>query len=74
MIYQLVPAGIDAHDVFTSSGAFAGLIVKRPDESWRHYYNGEATRFSTRKFPTISAALENLHARREKRIATRAAA
>lgn len=71
-VYELIPAGIDCHDVFTPAGRFAGLVAKRPDGSWRHYYDSNATRFSKQKFRTISEALENLHTRREKRIATRA--
>lgn len=68
-IYMMEEAGREAFDVFTKEGRFAGLIVKRQDGTWRHYYNMGATKFSARKFPTAWAALENLHARRVRRLA-----
>lgn len=74
MIYQLIEAGIESFDVYTREGRFAGLIASRPDGTFRHYYNSNATRFSQRKFASVADALENIHARRERRIKERTAA
>lgn len=74
MIYQLIEAGIECFDVYTREGRFAGLITSRPDGTFRHRYNSTGSRGSARKFPSVAAALESIHARRERLIAKRAAA
>ena len=62
--YSLSNAGIDCWDVFTKTGRFAGLIVARKDGTFRHFYNGNGTKGSARKFPNINDALDNITKRR----------
>ena len=66
-IYSLDLAGIDAFDVFTPAGRWCGLVLRKPDGSWRHRYTVTGSKGSARKFPTVESALDNLHARRVKR-------
>lgn len=63
-IYSLNDASIQAWDVFTSKGRFAGLIVTKKDGTLRHYYNSNGTKGSTRKFKSINEALDNVRRRR----------
>lgn len=72
-IYSLSEAGIQAWDVFTSKGRFAGLIVTKKDGTLRHYYNMDGTKGSARKFKSINEALDNVR-RRRAFIATKRAA
>lgn len=72
MIYWLEIAGAQgkdiAYDVRTKSNAYAGIISWKGENGFaKVYFNSNATRGSTRKFPSIEAALEFIHARREKR-------
>ena len=62
-IYSLECAGIEAWDVKHPSGAFAGMIVRKPDGTYRHRYNGTGSKGSARKFPSLNVALENIDKR-----------
>lgn len=66
-IYSLEAAGIECWDVFTKTQRYAGLIVRKKDGSFRHYYNSNGTKGSAKKFKSVNEALENLHNRRLKR-------
>lgn len=68
-IYTLEEAGPGAFDVFTKEGHFAGLLVTKTDGTVRHRYNGTGSKGSAKKFPSLAAALENLHNRRVKKLA-----
>ncbi len=76
--YEIDIAGIESFDIFVKTGLtngwHVGIIAKRKDGTWRHYYNSNATKGSQRKFTTFDEALENLHNRRMKRKAKRAGA
>ena len=70
MLYQLDTAGYHdgrfAYDVRTRNGAYAGIIIER--KGWVQLgFDGRANRTSARKFASISAALDYMHARRERR-------
>lgn len=62
--YSLTSAGIECWDVFTKSNKFVGLIVAKKDGTFRHFYNTDGTRGSSRKFASISEALANIDKRR----------
>lgn len=68
-IYALEIAGPGAFDVFTKEGRFAGLLVTKADGTVRHRYNDTGSKGSAKKFPSLAAALENIHTRRMKRLA-----
>ena len=72
-IYSLESAGIEAWDVWTKAGRYAGLIVTKPDGTLRHYYNSNGTKGSSRKLQSIGQALESI-ANRRARIAAKKAA
>lgn len=63
-IYSLESAGIEAWDIFTKEGRFAGLIVAKPDGTFRHRYNGTGSKGSAKRFRSIGEALENIDRRR----------
>lgn len=66
-MWILQGAGIEAFDVTAKSGAYRGLIVRKPKGHWMVYFDSNATRGSARKFPTIQAALEFMVERRAKK-------
>lgn len=72
MIYSLDIAGRSgksiSFDVRSKTGAYAGIISWNGDKGFaKVYFNGNATRGSARKFPSIEAAMDFIHARRVKR-------
>ena len=71
-IYSLEEAGIECYDVRTAAGQYCGYVVRKADGTWRHRYNSSGSKGSVRKFPSIEAALESMHARRMKRAMKRA--
>jgi hypothetical protein len=66
-MYQLHSAGIEAFDIFTKSGRFAGIVVQKPAGHHVLYWDSNASRGSARKFPTRQDALEFMHQRRVKK-------
>lgn len=66
-MWMLDSAGIEAFDVTAKSGAYRGLVVRKPKGYWIVYFNSNATRGSARKFPTINAALDFMVERRAKK-------
>lgn len=77
--YSLEIAGALGHsrsfDVFTSGGAYAGIISWKGEKGYaKVYYNSTATKGSARKFPSVGAALDFMHERRERRGMNRRAA
>lgn len=69
MIYSLDIAGAVksdiSFDVHSRNGAFAGIIAWKGTKGFaKVYFNTTATRGSARKFPSIEAALDFIHARR----------
>ena len=66
-MWMLDGCGIEAFDVTAKSGAYRGLVVRKPKGHWSVYFNSDATRGSTRKFPSINAALEFMADRRAKK-------
>ena len=77
MFYELSNAGCykgrESFDVFTRSGAYAGIISDAADGTVRVYFNSSATKGSKRKFADRMAALEFIHQRRIKRGMNKAA-
>jgi len=71
--YELSTAGINAFDVFTKEGRFAGMVVQNKRGHWTHYYNSNATKGSSVKFVTIWNALANIDKRRARIAAKRTA-
>lgn len=71
--FCLEGAGIECWDVFTKQGRFAALIVTKPDGTLRHYYNGNGTKGSARKFRSFGEVFANIDKRRA-RIAEKRAA
>lgn len=65
-MWMLDGCGIDAFDVTAKSGAYRGLVVRKP-AGWVVYFDSNATRGSARKFPTINAALDFMADRRAKK-------
>lgn len=63
-MYEVIEAGIEAFDVFTKSGRFAGMISKQPKGHWNLYFNCSASKGSKRKFATAHDAIEFMHQRR----------
>lgn len=70
-IFCLESAGTQAWDVFTKKGAYAGLVVTKPDGTLRHRYNSSGTKGSARKFQSIDEVLENIANRRTRIVAKR---
>ena len=66
-MWMLESAGIEAFDVTAKSGAYRGLIIRKPKGYWAVYFDSNATRGSARKFPTIQAALDFMVERRAKK-------
>jgi len=66
-MWMLDGAGIEAFDVTAKSGAYRGLVVKKPQGHWAVYFDSNATRGSARKFPTIQSALAFMAERRAKK-------
>ena len=64
---QLSSAGIEAFDVHTKRGAFAGIISKQKTGVWKVYFNTTATKCSARKFATGADALQFIYDRRAKK-------
>lgn len=62
-IYGLELVGIEAWEVFTKEGRFAGLAVTKPDGTLRHRYNCTGSKGSTRRFSSICEVLENVDRR-----------
>jgi hypothetical protein len=62
-MYQIDSAGIECFDVRTKSGAYCGIVVKRP-RGWVWFWNSTATRGSKRLFNSVSDAIEFMHNRR----------
>lgn len=72
MIYWLDIAGGNgsniSFDVRTKCNAYAGIIAWKGDKGFaKVYFDSNATKGSARKFPSVAAALDFMHARREKR-------
>ena len=63
-MYQLEAAGIEAFDITTKSGAYAGIVVQRKDGTHALYWDSNCSRGSSRKFATRMAALDFMHQRR----------
>ena len=59
-------AGVDAWDVFTRDGRFAGLLVTKKDGTIRHRYNSTGSRGSSKKFLTIDDAVDSIIKRRKR--------
>jgi len=66
-MWMLDSAGIECFDVTTKTGAYRGLVVRKPKGHWVVYFDSNATRGSARKFPTVNAALDFMVDRRAKR-------
>lgn len=73
MTYQIESAGYvhgcgQSWDVFTKTGAFAGVISERFKSGVvKVYFNSTATKGSARKFYSVQDALEFIHQRRLKK-------
>lgn len=63
-IYRLEGAGIEAYDIFTRSGRYAGIVIQKKDGKHILYWNSNCTRGSARRFATRDEALEFMHKRR----------
>lgn len=55
------------YEARTPAGTFAGVLIEKPGGWIRLGFNSDATRVSSRKFADMGAALEYMHAHREKR-------
>jgi hypothetical protein len=66
-MWMLSQAGIEAFDVTAKSGAYRGLVVRKPKGHWVVYFDSNASRGSARKFPSVEAALEFMADRRAKK-------
>ena len=72
MIYQLEIAGSVgqniSYDVRTKNMAYCGIVAWKGDKGFaKVYFNSNATKGSARKFPSIDAALDFIHTRRERK-------
>lgn len=66
-MWMLDGCGIEAFDVTAKSGAYRGLVVRKPKGHWVVYFDSNATRGSARKFGSIDAALDFMADRRAKK-------
>lgn len=66
-MWMLESCGIEAFDVTAKSGAYRGLVVRKPQGHWVVYFDSNASRGSARKFSGIEAALEFMADRRAKK-------
>lgn len=52
-----------AWDVHTLDGRYAATVSRKADGTFRHYYNGDATKGSTRKFKSMDEVFANIDRR-----------
>lgn len=62
-MYELTLAGIDAHDIFSKSGRFCGILA-RDHRGYKLYWNSSCTKGSKRRFSNAESAIEFMHNRR----------
>ena len=60
-------AGTDSFDIFTKSGRYAGMVVSKPDGTYRVRFDSNGSKGSARKFADKLVALEYIYQRRVKR-------
>lgn len=66
-MFSLDYAGPNSFDVRTHKGGYAGLICSQPRGDFKVYFDGNATRGSVRRFPTVQDAVRFIYDRRIKK-------
>ncbi len=67
---ELVSAGIESFDTFTSKGKYAGMIIMQPRKAGKHWtvaFDSNGSRCSARKFSSIQEAANFIIDRRIKK-------
>ena len=55
--------GAAAWDVFMPNGRYAATVSRKPDGTFRHYYNSDASKGSTRRFRSMDEVFANIDKR-----------